>query len=94
MSEHVKLTKLYVHRIFAVSVAVRRQRPEVAGVAGFTESAVELGAVEIRCWNMLPKVIHGRGSYKIAPPQPLSPKDKTAESCLNIYYCNINSRRV
>ena len=39
MSEHVPIMKLYVHHIFAVSVAVRRQRPEVAGVAGFTGSA-------------------------------------------------------
>ena len=56
MFKHVKLMKLYVHHIFAVSVAVRRQRPEVAGVAGFTESAVGLGAVGTRCWNMLIKV--------------------------------------
>ena len=28
---------------------------------------------------MLPKVIYARESYKIAPQQPLSPKDKTAE---------------
>ena len=53
MSKHVKFVKLYVHHIFAVSVAVRRQRPEVAG---FTEPAVELGAVGIRCWNMRMKV--------------------------------------
>ena len=79
MSKHVKFIKLYVHHIFAVSVAVRRQRPEVAGVAGFTDSALGLGAVGTRCWNMLPKVIYAREIYKIAPPQPLSPKDKTAE---------------
>ena len=36
--------------------SVRHQRPEVAGVAGFTESAVGLGAVGTRCWNMLIKV--------------------------------------
>ena len=53
MSKHVKLIKLYVHHTFAVSVAVRRQRHEVAG---FTESAVGLGAVGARCWNMLRKV--------------------------------------
>mgnify|MGYP001372110364 CR=1 FL=1 len=76
MSKHVKFVKLDVHHIFAVSVAVRRQRPEVAGVAGFT---VELGAVGTRCWNMFIKVRCARGSYEIAPPQPLSPKDKTAE---------------
>ena len=82
MSEHVKLTKfmcVVFHYIFAVSVAVRHQRPEVAGVAGFTCSALGLGAVGTRCWNMLPKVIYARESYKIAPQQPLSPKDKTAE---------------
>ena len=71
MSKHVKFVKLYVHHIFAVSVAVRRQRPEVAG---FMESAVELGAVGIRCRDMLPKVIYARGSYKIAPPPPPSSK--------------------
>ena len=54
MSKHVKLIKLYVHHTFAVSVAVRRQRHEVAG---FTKSAVGLlGAVGTRCWNMLIKV--------------------------------------
>ena len=34
MSKHVKFVKLYVHHIFAVSVAVRRQRPEVRGLRG------------------------------------------------------------
>ena len=53
MSKDVKLIKLYVHHTFAVSVAVRRQRHDVAG---FTESAVGLGAVGTRCWNMLRKV--------------------------------------
>ena len=76
MSKHVKFVKLYVHHIFAVSVAVRRQRHEVVG---FTESAVELGAVGIRCWNMLIKVISARESYKIVPPLPPSSKNKTAE---------------
>ena len=71
MSKHVKFVKLYVHHIFAVSVAVRRQRHEVVG---FTESAVELGAVGIRCWNMLIKVISARESYKIVPPLPPSSK--------------------
>ena len=56
MSKYISVTKLDVHHIFAVSVAVRRQRPEVVEVAGFTESAVGLGAAGTRCWNMLPKV--------------------------------------
>ena len=64
------------HYIFAVSVAVRRQRHEVAG---FTESAVGLGAVGTRCWNMLIKVISARQSYKIVPSLPQSSKNKTAE---------------
>ena len=76
MSKHVKLIKLYVHHTFAVSVAVRRQRHVVAG---FTESAVGLGAVGTRCCNMLIKVISARESYKIVPPPPPSSKNKTAE---------------
>ena len=76
MSKHVKLIKLYVHHTFAVSVAVRRQRHEVAG---FTESAVGLGAVGTRCWNMLIQVRSARVSYKIAPPLTPSSKNMTAE---------------